>query len=180
MRIIKDLIRREVITIVLALAFTGMSFALFALYRRFDTKTFSFLQIIFVTIFVAALVYVLSQIQSNKFNLIFRGRELTIILIVFTLLSFAVLNIDRSRSFYLIKWVSISGNNGISIEDIAKKYGLSGQDLRDLGQRVKEQKESGSIVEEEGKLHLTLFGKFVANVSTLIANFASLSGYPRS
>jgi hypothetical protein len=180
LKTLKDLIRRESITILLALGFTGVSFVLFAMFRQFDTKTFSFLQIIVVTIFVAALVYVLSQIQSNKFNLILRGRELAIVLTVFTLLSFAILNIDRSRSFYLIKWVSISGDSGISTEDIAKRYGLSGRDFSDLGQRVEEQKESGSIVENDGKLHLTLLGKFVANVSTLIANFANLSGYPRS
>jgi energy-coupling factor transporter transmembrane protein EcfT len=176
----KNLIKREVATIILALIFTAISFVLFALIRKIDTDTFSFLQIIMVTFLIAVFVYTLSFLGYRNFSSIFHGRELTIVLIVFTLLSFAVLNIDRSRSFYLIKWVSISGEKGISTAELADKYNLSSQDFSDLSQRVREQKESGTLFESKGKLHLTRAGKAIASVSTFIAGFASLTGYPRT
>ena len=96
------------------------------------------------------------------------------------LLSYSVLNIDRSRSFYLNKWISVSGQQGITVEHLAKKYNLSPQDFDDLVQRVGEQKESRTIVEMDGKLHLTLLGKIIVAVSSFIAQFTNLNGYPRA
>ena len=176
----KRLIKRETMTITLALIFTAIAFIFFALIRKFDTDTFSFLQIIMVSILIAIFVYTLSNLGHKRISSIFYGRELPIVLIVFTLLSFAVLNIDRSRSLYLIKWVSFSGDQGISTAELAVKYNLSSQDFSDLSQRIREQKESGTLVESEGKLHLTRVGNAIAAVSTFIANFASLSGYPKT
>ena len=174
------LFRRETLTFFLSVIFTFLSFALFAIIRHFDKKTFSFLQIIFVTLLIALLVYTLSSIPMNRFTTLFHGRELAITLIVFTILSFTILNIDRSRSFYLLKWVSISGEAGTTTSDMARNYNLSGQDLDDIKQRVDEQKESGTIVQDAGKLRLTLLGKLIVNISTFTAKFTNLSGYPRS
>ena len=109
-----------------------------------------------------------------------RGKELAITSIVFVILSFSVLNIDRSRSFYLIKWISISGDQGTTTTQISEKYSLSAQDSRELAQRVEEQKESRTIVEVDGKLQLTLLGKMVVTVSSWIAHLINLTGYPRS
>ena len=180
MKTLNSLFRREFLTILLSVIFTCIALIFLAILRQFDDVTFLFLQILFITILVAILVYGLSFIPLSRFTAVFHGRELAITLIVFTLLSFTTLNIDRSRTFYLLKWVSIAGEAGTSTTDMAKKYNFSGQDIIDIRQRVEEQTESRSIVEVDGKLKLTLLGKLIVNTSTFIANFANLSGYPRS
>lgn len=177
---LRTLARRELLTILLSVIFTFIAFIFLAILRLFDDTTFSFLQILLVTMLVAIFVYGLSFIPLSRFTAVFHGRELAITLVVFTILSFTVLNIDRSRSFYLLKWVSIAGNTGTSTADIAEKYNLTGQDFIDIRQRIEEQKESGSITEVDGKLKLTFLGKLIVNISTFTANFANLSGYPRS
>jgi hypothetical protein len=173
-------IRRETTTIALSLCFTFIALLILAFIRFFDNSTFLFLQVLLVTLLISLIIYGLSGISSHRLKIDLRGRELAITSIVFLVLSFSVLNIDRSRSFYLIKWISISGQKGTTTTQISDKFNLSPQDSKDLTQRVKEQKESRTIVEVDGKLHLTLLGKVIVTVSSWIAQLTNLNGYPRA
>jgi hypothetical protein len=173
-------ISREITTVAISLCLTLVSLLILAFVRFFDNSTFLFLQLLLITFLISLLIYGLSGISSHRLKIDLRGRELAITSIVFLMLSFSVLNIDRSRSFYLIKWISISGHQGTTTTQISDKYNLSPQDAKDLAQRVKEQKESRTIVEVDGKLHLTLLGKVIVTVSSWIAQLTNLNGYPRA
>jgi hypothetical protein len=180
MKRFRVIIRRETTTIALSFCFTLVAFLALAVVRFFDNSSFLFLQVLLITLLIALLIYGLSGISSHRFKIDLRGRELAMTSIVFLVLSFSVLNIDRSRSFYLIKWISISSHQGATITQISEKYNLSAQDSKELAQRVEEQKESRTIVEVDGKLQLTLLGKVIVTVSSWIAHLTNLTGYPRS
>lgn len=180
MKSLRAMCRRDLITVVLSVFFSMISFLFLAIIRSFDANTFLFLQILVVTLLILLMVYGLSLAPVGRFAKSLRGRELAIALVVFMLLSYSVLNIDRSRTFYLNKWISVSGQQGITVEHLAKKYNLSPQDFDDLAQRVGEQKESRTIVEIDGRLHLTLLGKIIVAVSSFIAQLTNLNGYPRA
>lgn len=175
---VKILIKREIVTILLSLAFSLLAFLVLALIRLFDSKTFSFIQIILVTSLIGIVTYTFSFMSNGTFGKLLKNREIAITLIVFTLLSFSILNIDRSRSFYLTKWVHISQERGTTVDELVQKYDFSRQDYQDLLQRVEEQKQSGTIVESDGRLKLTSLGKIVVRISTLIAKVENLNGYP--
>lgn len=176
---IKSFIKRESTTVLVGVFFSIIAFLLLALVRHFDSSTFSFIQIILVTILLAGIIYVSSFFAKHKIFGVLHNRELAVILIVFTILSFSILNIDRSRSFYLTKWVQISGEHGTTVDEIISKYNFSTQDANDLLQRVNEQKQSGTIFESDGRLKLTAVGMFIVGVSTFIASFENLNGYPK-
>jgi hypothetical protein len=114
---------------------------------------------------------------ENRFSALLRGRELTSIVLAFTLISFVTLNVDRSRSFYLVKWVSESGDTGTTLQEISKSKNFSPEDVKDFSQRINEQKESGTLKVENGQIKVTFLGSVVVAVSRFFAKFASLEGY---
>ncbi len=167
-------------TLALGIFFSILAFILLAAIRSFDSNTFSFIQILVVTLLIGSVVYCIPHIKKGKLSQLIVSRELAIILIVFTLLSFCILNIDRSRSFYVTKWVQLSGDKGTTLEEISTKYDLSPQDVKDISQRISEQIQSGTLILEGDRLYLSKIGKALVFVSTQISNFENLRGYPKS
>ena len=153
-------IRIELMNIRAGLITTFFLALLLGLWRVFDSRTFLFLQILLCCF----LLYMLLHILENRVR-IFSGRQLLSILIAFTLISFMTLNIDRSRSFFLLKWVGQYENtSGTTVEYIATKKSLSTSEVTALNQRVQEQKESIMLKGDGGKVKLTLIGRSFVKV----------------
>lgn len=168
---------RDAITLIIAAVVTITSFVFLAIWRHFDSKTFSFLQIIFVTFIAGIAIYSLTIFLNGSLSRLLVHRQLAIIAITFTVLSFFVLNIDRSRSFYLIKWVGSYETAGISSSQLANEKHLIGRDLIDILQRIDEQKASGTIQEVNGRLKLSPLGSRMNQLFLFLAKFEQLDGY---
>lgn len=173
-------IKYDAFSIVKGIIFTLFSFSELALWRHFNPNIFSFHQILIICFMNLIFLYLLETLKPNSFTSFFHGKELIVVLISFLIVSFLVLNVDRSRSFYLIRWVEISEPHGTSIYKIADKYDLSNQEVKDFNLRIREQVSSGTISISRGTMHLTLMGKLLANLFSFTAKFESLNGYPKA
>jgi hypothetical protein len=172
-----SLLKREFKTVLVSILVAILGFLILGFWRFFQNSTFLFLQILIVTAILGALIYFITTIVENRFSSLLRGRELTSIVVAFTLISFFTLNIDRSRSFYLIKWVSESSNTGTTIQEISRIQNFSSADIADFRQRIQEQEESGTLKVENGRIKVTFLGSIVVSISKFIAKIESLDGY---
>jgi len=172
-----QLVKREFKTVLISTLVTIIGFLILAFWRLFQNSTFLFTQILIVTAILGVIVYLFSSVLENRFGALLRGRELTSIVFAFTLISFVTLNVDRSRSFYLIKWVSESSKTGTTLQEISESKNLSPEDIKDFRQRINEQKESGTLKVENGQIKVTFLGSIVVAISRFFAKFASLEGY---
>jgi hypothetical protein len=172
-----SVLKREFKTILVSIFVTILGFLILGFWRFFQNSTFLFLQILTVTAILGAIIYFITTMVENRFSALLRGRELTSIVVAFTLISFFTLNIDRSRSFYLIKWVSESSNSGTTLQEISKNQNFSNADIADFRQRIQEQRESGILKVENGQIRITVLGAVVVAVSKFIAKIESLDGY---
>ena len=172
-----EIIRRELKTILISVLITILGFLLLGLWRFFQDSTFLFTQILLVTAGLGFVIYLITFMLENRVSTLLRSRELAIIALTFTLLSFFTLNIDRSRSFFLLKWVSESSEKGITLEEIGKSQNFSIRDVEDFKQRIQEQKDSGTLKEENGQIRVTALGSAIVSVSRFIAKVVSLNGF---
>ena len=171
------LTRREFKTVLISVLVTIFGFLLLAIWRFFQDSTFLFTQILIVTAGLGFLIYLISFMLENRVSALLRSRELAIIVLTFTLLSFFTLNIDRSRSFFLLKWVSESSESGTTLQEISVSQNFSVKDIEDFKQRIEEQKESGTLKEENGQVKVTALGSAIVSVSRFIAKAVSLNGF---
>jgi hypothetical protein len=171
------LIKREFNTVLISVLVTILGFLLLGIWRFFQDSTFLFTQILIVTAGLGFLIYIITLMLENRVSAVLRSRELAIIVLTFTLLSFFTLNIDRSRSFFLLKWVSESSESGTTLQEISVSQNFSVKDIEDFKQRIQEQKESGTLKEENGQVKVTVLGSAIVTVSRFIAKAVSLNGF---
>jgi hypothetical protein len=80
-----------------------------------------------------------------------------------------ILNIDRSRSFYVLSWVErgtvaiLDGNIDLQKVESVEKYSKES-----IYARIEEQKSRGLIREEKNKYELTVAGSFLLKISNYI------------
>jgi hypothetical protein len=86
-----------------------------------------------------------------------------------------LMNIDRSRSFYVLVW----SENVKSEEEIAdlvtQQFG--GVEISELHQRLLEQVKRGLLVEDQGKYSLTKLGNVTLSTSRILAKIFSLKAF---
>jgi len=90
------------------------------------------------------------------------------------LLNTLFLNIDRSRSFYVLAWVS----NG-QVENVAGKVKVSSPSVEALNQkaakiRIEEAQSRGLLDIENNQYRLTLVGELLLSSSNILANLFEL------
>lgn len=170
-------IKEETITLVVAISITIIGFCLLAFIRIFDPNTFLFIQILILSILLLITLYSYTTKRKGKLGVTLRGRELISVVIMFTLLSFSLLNIDRSRSVYLLKWVSVSEKSELTSQEFINSRANSKLDVRDLTQRVQEQKSIRTISIYEDQIKLTSLGKIIVWTSNFAGSFQNLKGY---
>jgi len=173
----RNLVKREGITLVVALSVTLIGFCILAIVRLIDSETFLFIQILALSGLLIFSLYLFSSNFHGYLGSIVRGRELVSVLVMFTILSFSLLNIDRSRSIYLLKWISVSESSSLTPTVFINSHAQSEQDIRDLTQRLHEQEALGSVSLDSDSLNLTALGQIIVTSSYFLAKFESLDGF---
>ena len=127
-----------------------------------------------ITISSAVLIVFLVVIKKMDF------KRLSIILIIYIFLILFFVNIDRSKSFYVLYWIEkyeivYKPSNSTFLENIPEletrisKY--------DFSQRVQEHKIRGLVVQKGHQLKLTGAGKMILRVSGIFAKYFRLTGW---
>jgi hypothetical protein len=158
------------------LGFTPLLTLVFYLIRMFWKTSLIFEQIILSGILVA-IIFLLILIYMQYFNVI-------LILLVFLIATATtqaftnvVLNVDRSRSFYILSWVRFEKielvNGTLNLE---KVYSSEKLNSRAIEQRLDEQISRG-LVSNNGNFKLTFRGKITVHFSDFIGNKFSLNGW---
>ena len=165
------------------LALGAMQAVLLFLWRRCDTTTFIFIPIgitslVSVIILEMAIYFRFLQKINLGSNIIFRF--LGSLSFCFLLFSNSVLNIDRSRSLFLIKWVDNFGTAGISIQDLKETAKAHSESEQAMLQRLEEQVEIGNVL-QLGNLKFVLSnrGEFFVAVSNALASIYDLQNFKR-
>lgn len=162
----------------MSMGVTLLLLAVLAIWRYFETNTFIFIQIIVCSIILLSVLYLL-RLSNSKFKF-FNGNELLIIAISFIVVTFLLLNIDRSRSFFLLKWVDSSGSNGITVQEIQKQKNLSESDLVAVEQRIQEQDQSGFLIVRNERIYISQEGKVLVFIFRNLARVENLTGYSKA
>ena len=172
-------IKEEAIKILYGCLFAIMLIGLLAILRAITVSTFLFVQIIFMSIVMLALTYFLSM-SKWKIKRV-HGNEIYLVLFAFTIASFLLLNVDRSRSVYLLKWVDATGGQGISLLEISAKANANDLGTYALNQRINEQIQSGNLTKDsKGILRTTSRGKVLNSLFKVTAAFLNLTGYHKA
>jgi len=175
---LNNFLREESIKLFMSMGVTLLLLAVLAIWRYFETNTFIFIQIIVCSIILLSVLYLL-RLSNSKFKF-FNGNELLIIAISFIVVTFLLLNIDRSRSFFLLKWVDSSGSNGITVQEIQKQKNLSESDLVAVEQRIQEQSQSGFLIVRNERIYISQEGKVLVFIFRNLARVENLAGYSKA
>lgn len=125
--------------------------------------------------FVASIVFLLSYNFGKDLNL---TRLLTGFLIGSTVYVFGttvLMNIDRSRSFYVLVW-SHNGNSEKEIVGLVTQQ-FGGAEIYGLRQRLSEQVSRGLLIEKRGEYSLTTLGNLTLCTSRILAKVFSLKAF---
>jgi hypothetical protein len=150
-------------------------FLILAVWRKYDTNTFIFLQIVFISILLYFILLIFSRMGLMK---LINGNEFVSVLVAFTLIFLLVGNIDRSRSVFLIKWVDqYSKEKPITIAELFTLRSFSLSEEISIKQRIDEQKQTLFIKQVDSKLQVTLLGKCFIKFAEIIAQLLNLKGF---
>ena len=144
-------------------------------WRFFDTKTFIFIQIILCSFLFLIIKYAkrLFRFKVNKDT----GNELLSVAIAFILITSTLINIDRSRSVFVLKWVNQYGQSGTSIEELQKSKNFSSSEKSAVEQRIREQEQMKLLNSKNGKVYISELGKIAIFLFERIAALENLQGY---
>lgn len=176
---VKGFIRKETAKIAQGLCITLCLLIGIACLRAYSTGTFLFIQIISACLVLLLILYVLGH-SSVRVSWI-RGSEIYLTVFAFTISSFLLLNVDRSRSIYLLKWIDNNRSTGLTFRELATIAERESFGENALIQRLREQIESGNVYLDPQTRYRSTFRGHTLNVffSTL-ADFEHLEGYKGS
>lgn len=169
----KNVLFLEFRKVLLGIICTVFSLFILSIWRHYDSETFLFIQIICVTFF-SYLFFLTVESKIKYFN----GNSLVAALISFTLVTSLALNIDRSRSVQVIKWVyQLSSHSAVSIEEIARFKDLTLNEIPAIEQRLKEQHDLGLLHEQDENYSLSFSGNLFIKIANFLSKVLELSGY---
>lgn len=172
---LKNFLKEESIKLFMCVSVTILLLAILAIWRLLETNTFIFIQIMICTLILLLALY---SLRLTRFRSRFlKGNELLVISMSFIIVTFLLLNIDRSRSFFLLKWVEDVGNKGISVTELQKQKNLSDADIIAIKQRIQEQDQSGFLFIHNERIYISREGKFLVFIFRNVASFENLKGY---
>jgi hypothetical protein len=150
--------------------------------RRIAPNFLLFESIILATLLPMIFFLLVNKLRNIKifFKNIFASPLVTILfssLIIFNLLFFSLMMVDRSKSLYVIKWVGDS--QPISRENLFKQVGVikNSNDEQYIEIRIKEQLYRKVLSENGGLLHLTAYGSLLKNFADMTAKIFLLKGW---
>ena len=145
--------------------------------RQFTNSTLLFDQINYISVasLIVYLVYVrILRIHSVKFFLYCAAVTISVCMLTGLIL----LNIDRSRSLYVIGWVHhdlVTINNGTF--DFSKIESQEKLNETAIIQRISEHETRNLMFKESNKLKLTFMGNLYYHIANLISQFFNLTGW---
>ena len=167
---------------------TGLIFLLILFFLRIleFLQVLLFEQIILSCLITLILVYVApytlrsrSKINLNSINNI-HYRYIAVILVglIFLGATSTILNIDRSRSFYILSWVDkrLVGENLRSI-NLSKVSSPEKLNSNGIEMRITEQIDRGMIIQRGNKLRLSFRGKITLSIANFLGNIYKLNGW---
>ncbi len=176
--------RKQLKAVAFATAFNGIALFLLFLFRKVVPTGILFDQIVTVSLVVfflfSTVIFLLKKNARMAFpmNLVQLSVSSTLIFILFSTLT--LVNIDRSRSFYVLAWVHqdlVSYRNGVF--DLTRVNSSEAKSQSEIEQRLLEQIKRGLITTTREKIILTDRGIFVLNLSNLSATLFDLSHWER-
>jgi len=106
---------------------------------------------------------------------------ITFALVLFLGASSTILNIDRSRSFFVLSWVNqglVSNKNGQV--DLQKVHSMEKLNPEGISQRLSEQMARGLVKVNQNNYVLTNKGKFTLSISDALARIFTLDGWNKN
>lgn len=158
-------------------------FVLFCLRYTSDKGSFLFEQILAVTMAISVTVLLFLLLKRNKLKIRFSLPvlvSLTLIssMLFFILAQFSLLNIDRSRSFYVLSWVE---NSSVTISlgniDLSDVRSPEKQNAEAILNRVREQESRGFLSISDSEIALTQKGKFVLRIANVLGKLYRLENW---
>ena len=98
----------------------------------------------------------------------------------FILVTYSLVNIDRSRSFFVLKWVAQYSESGVTILELGKIKNLSANEKFAIEKRILEQSQMGFISKKQDKFYITKAGKLLVFVFENFASIENLDGYKKA
>jgi hypothetical protein len=129
----------------------------------------SLLETILTTCFI---YYLTARLYKTK-----KSKTIILTLIFYLVYSFLLVNIDRSRSFYVLSWVKIykiSSNYPYDLSQIKSSEAIN---KFAITQRLTEQKNRKLIYDDGKYLKLTKSGNLILNLSNLLARVFKLENW---
>jgi len=159
---------------------TFLQIVIFFFIRRLFAEGLIFEQI-FISGIISLILTVTHRYQKIR-NDIFKLIYLT--LLIACLFQFIFVNIDRSRSFYLISWVKNYDVRFIREELIVNEGVIKSSEYDNsvaIKHRIIEQINRGLInINVDNKLKLSAYGEAIYNISDTLSSLFNLNGWQRN
>ena len=148
----------------------------FLILRQVNTSSLMFDQLVMIAILHISLVLLAKKmLRISREELII---YILTIVIVTQVEQFTFLNIDRSRSYYVLSWVE---NNKLSYDDdgilISKIASYEGLNSASTEYRLDEQISRKLVRKNGNELSLTLVGKAIYHMSNVLSKIYMLKGW---
>lgn len=177
------------------LALFAIDFLLLFLWRQTTTNSFLADQILCIAIVTASgfLLFLVirkkagikaSRSPVKSFWLQLIDEPILVLLLLISFVSSTVLvqtqtllNIDRSRSFFILEWIECSPSNELLLVENKVASILGAGEIGAFNLRLVEQQARGVIARKGTYVNLTLFGRLLFRFSELSAGAFNLSGW---
>ncbi len=119
---------------------------------------------------------------NKKFKSFIRLEIFLAVILFFNLATTSLLNIDRSRSFYLLSWINknqliCSNGGGLDLKNVPS---LEKFNQEAINQRILEQRDRKLIYYDYNSCGLTELGNFYLFLSSNLSNIFYLDGWKRN
>ena len=182
-KLLFNVLRAITIKFILYAILLFLSILIFWSLRQINKSTLIFDQLLIICGLTGILCWLL--LKSN-FQIIFKTQviwqDIGIgALLTFLILTSTVVNIDRSRSFYVLGWVYKNevreSQNHIDLSTVTSSEKLN---LNGVVQRIKEQETRGLLIKNGTVENLSTTGKVVYRISSIFARAFHLEGWVKN
>ena len=175
--------KRKVIKLVsLSIAFfVFLTFTLYLL-RNYNPDALVFDQILYLSFFFLVIATFMGTRSFQSFvpRIQFLGIILVVSFFFYSFYSVMLVNIDRSRSFYVLSWVGKDKIHYVNGKIHVNVQSMEAINLEGVEQRINEQKDRGLIEISGDKIYLTWYGKGFLVISNLFADVFKLDNWEKN
>lgn len=178
----KDLGKHSLIVLSI-LFFTSLLIALTRNFLKIDMLLFESIivssSIIFLIVFLTLTRIRLKVIPTSSLQTLLYV-SLIGLLCTLIILPNTLLNVDRSRSLYILNWVNQKQLKNVGGELVVNVKSPEGSDLSGVELRLDEQIQRGLVIYSGGEYKLSRSGRFVLQVAEILASSFNLSNWQRN